>query len=157
MIGDQVYVDEDAPKTREFIRGRRDTSRAPFEEVLDFEDYTQLYRETWTEEAIRWLFSTVPTAMLFDDHDTHDDWNISESWCREMDRQPWWKPRIEGALVSYWIYQHLGNLSPAEIERRGLLKKVREADDAGPLLRKESRQADNRGGGSIWSYCRDIG
>ena len=156
MIGDQVYVDEDAPKTREFIRARRDTSRAPFEEVADFEEYTHLYHETWGEPVIRWLLSTVPSAMLFDDHDTHDDWNISASWCEEMDRQPWWEPRIEGALVSYWIYQHLGNLSPAEIERRGLLEKVLAADDAGPLLRKEARHADRDKGGSMWSWCRDI-
>jgi PhoD-like phosphatase len=157
MIGDQVYVDEDAPETRKFIRSRRDTTRAPYEEVADFEEYTHLYRETWSHEAIRWLLSTVPTAMLFDDHDTHDDWNISESWVRDMDRQPWWKPRIEGALVSYWIYQQLGNLSPAEIERRGLLKRVCEADDAGPLLRHEALHADRSKGGSMWSYTRDVG
>jgi hypothetical protein len=157
MIGDQVYVDEDAPKTREFIRSRRDTGRAPYEEVLDFEEYTHLYRESWSEPVIRWLLSTVPTAMLFDDHDTHDDWNISHSWCEEMERQPWWKERIESALVSYWVYQHIGNLSPAELERRGLLAKVQEADDAMPLLRSEAVQADRGESGSIWSYCRDIG
>jgi hypothetical protein len=158
MIGDQVYVDEDAPKTREWIRSRRDTSRAPYEEVADFEEYTHLYYESWgDDEVIRWLFSTVPTAMLFDDHDTHDDWNISAAWCHDYERQPWWEPRIQGALVSYWIYQHLGNLSPAEIERRGLFKEVCAADDAGPLLRREARHADRREGGSIWSYCRDIG
>jgi hypothetical protein len=157
MIGDQVYVDEDAPKTREFIRARRDTSRAPHEEVADFEEYTHLYRESWTDDPIRWLFSTMPTAMLFDDHDTHDDWNISASWCHEMERQPWWRARIEGALVSYWIYQHIGNLSPQELERRGLLDEVKAEDDAGPLLRRESREADRDEGGSIWSYSRDIG
>jgi hypothetical protein len=157
MIGDQVYVDEDAPQTRAFIRSRRDTSRPPFEEVLDFEEYTRLYRETWSEEVIRWLFSTVPTAMLFDDHDTHDDWNISESWCRDMQRQPWWRERIESALMSYWIYQHIGNLSPAELDRRGLLAKVKRADDAAPLLRREALEADRDDGGSIWSYCRDLG
>ncbi|HYZ28393.1 MAG TPA: alkaline phosphatase D family protein [Thermoleophilaceae bacterium] len=157
MIGDQVYVDEDAPKTREFIRSRRDTSRAPYEEVLDFEEYTHLYRETWNEDVIRWLLSTVPTAMLFDDHDTHDDWNISEAWCRDMERQPWWRERIESALVSYWIYQHIGNLSPAEIERRGLLAEVQAADDAGPLLRRHARKADRDDGGSIWSYARELG
>jgi hypothetical protein len=157
MIGDQVYVDEDSPKTREFIRARRDTSRAPFEEVADFEEYTRLYHETWGEPVIRWLLSTVPTAMIFDDHDTHDDWNISASWCREMERQPWWRERIEGALVSYWIYQHLGNLSPAEIERRGLLDKVLAEEDAGPLLRHEAVHADRDEGGSTWSYSRDLG
>jgi hypothetical protein len=157
MIGDQVYADEDAPKTREFIRSRRDTSRAPFDGVADFEDYTHLYHETWGEPVIRWLLATVPTAMLFDDHDVHDDWNISEAWCEQMRRQPWWEPRIEGALVSYWIYQHLGNLAPVEIERRGLLAKALEAKDAGPLLRKECRHADRGEGGSIWSYTRDLG
>jgi hypothetical protein len=157
MIGDQVYVDEDAPQTREFIRSRRDTSRAPYEEVLDFEEYTHLYWETWSDEVIRWLLSTVPTAMLFDDHDTHDDWNISESWCLDMKRQPWWEERIQSALVSYWIYQHIGNLSPQEIDRRGLLAKVQAADDAGPLLRREARHADRRESGSIWSYSRDLG
>jgi hypothetical protein len=156
MIGDQVYVDEDAPKTREFIRSRRDTSQPPYEEVLDFEEYTRLYWETWREPVIRWLLSTVPTAMLFDDHDTHDDWNTSAAWCAEMERRPWWKERIESALVSYWIYQHIGNLSPEELARRGLLAEVIEADDAGPLLRKDSRKADRDEGGSIWSYSRDL-
>jgi PhoD-like phosphatase len=157
MIGDQVYVDEDSPETREFIRSRRDTSKAPFEEVADFEEYTRLYRETWGEAVIRWLFSTVPTAMLFDDHDTHDDWNISASWCEAMDRQPWWRERIEGALVSYWIYQHIGNLSPKELERRGLLAQVQAADDAGAILRRQAHRADREESGSIWSYTRDIG
>ena len=46
-IGDQVYADEDAPETREFIRSRRDVSRPPHEEVLDFEEYTRLYWESW--------------------------------------------------------------------------------------------------------------
>jgi PhoD-like phosphatase len=156
MIGDQVYVDEDAPQTRAFIRSRRDTSEAPFEEVLDFEEYTHLYRESWTEPVIRWLFSTVPTAMLFDDHDTHDDWNISHDWCREMERQPWWRERIESALMSYWVYQHLGNLSPAEIERRGLLAEVQACDDGGDLVRREAVQAVRAESGSIWSYSRDL-
>ncbi|MEA2494249.1 MAG: hypothetical protein QOJ29_2160 [Thermoleophilaceae bacterium] len=157
MIGDQVYVDEDAPQTRRFIRARRDTNEPPCEEVADFEEYTHLYRETWCEPVIRWLLSTLPSAMLFDDHDTHDDWNISESWCEEMERQPWWKERIEGALVSYWIYQHIGNLSPSETEKRGLLARVKDADDAGPLLRHEAVHADRDKGGSMWSYCRDLG
>jgi hypothetical protein len=74
-----------------------------------------------------------------------------------MEAQPWWEERIEGALVSYWIYQHLGNLSPAEIARRGLLEEVLAAGDAGPLLRKEARGADKRADGSMWSYVRDLG
>jgi len=43
LVGDQVYVDEDSPDTREFIRNRRDTSLPPGEEVADYEEYTRLY------------------------------------------------------------------------------------------------------------------
>jgi hypothetical protein len=36
MLGDQVYADEDAPETRQFIRERRGTEGEPGEEVADF-------------------------------------------------------------------------------------------------------------------------
>ena len=49
----------------------------PGETIADFEEYTRLYRESWSEPHIRWLLSTVPTAMIFDDHDIIDDWNTS--------------------------------------------------------------------------------
>ena len=55
--------------------------------------------------------------MMFDDHDVVDDWNISESWLEDMRRKPWWEGRIRAAFMSYWVYQHLGNLSPDELER----------------------------------------
>jgi hypothetical protein len=156
-VGDQVYVDEDAPATREFIRARRDTSLPPGEEVADFEEYTQLYKESWGPEVIRWLFSTVAVAMIFDDHDVHDDWNTSLAWVQEMRAKPWWEERIESALSSYWIYQHLGNLSPSELAADELLQQVQEATDAGPLLRDFAKRADHSHEGSRWSFCRDLG
>jgi hypothetical protein len=159
-LGDQVYVDEDSPQARRFIRSRRDTSRPPGEEVADFEEYTRLYWESWGDPTIRWLFSTVSTAMIFDDHDVHDDWNTSLAWLEEMREQPWWEKRIESALMSYWIYQHLGNLSPAELEEQELLSRVREAGkpgDAGGILRKFAADADHSVDGSRWSYSRKLG
>ena len=120
-LGDQIYADEDSPRTREFIRARRDVRKSPHEEVADFEEYTRLYWESWGDPTLRWLFSTVGTTMIFDDHDVHDDWNTSEAWVEELEAQPWWEERIVSALMSYWIYQHLGNLSPDEIEENELL------------------------------------
>ncbi|MGW1633884.1 hypothetical protein, partial [Streptomyces anthocyanicus] len=29
---------------------------------------------------VRWLLSTVPSCMIFDDHDVIDDWNTSAAW-----------------------------------------------------------------------------
>ena len=132
LLGDQVYADLVPPETAAFIRGRRDVSEPPGEEVADFEEYTRLYRESWSDPDIRWLLSTVPTAMIFDDHDVRDDWNISESWVAEMRSLPWWEERITGAFMAYWLYQHIGNLSPPELAEDVLLREACEDDEAGP-------------------------
>jgi hypothetical protein len=157
MLGDQVYADEVSPATRAYIETKRDTSDPPGERVLDFEDYTRLYLESWGEPDIRWLLSTVSTVMIFDDHDVHDDWNISESWVEEMREHEWWNEHIKGALSSYWVYQHLGNLAPEAHKDDELLKRVKEADDAEQLLEEFAFRADRQTDGSRWSYCRDLG
>ena len=157
MLGDQVYADEVSPATRAFIETRRDVSEPPGERVLDFEDYTRLYRESWSDPAIRWLMSTVSTMMIFDDHDVHDDWNISYAWLEEARKHHWWNEHIKGALSSYWVYQHLGNLSPEAHKDDELLAKVKAADDAEQLLEDFAYRADRTTDGSRWSYCRDLG
>ncbi len=157
MIGDQVYADEVSPGTQAFIETRRDPAEPPGERVLDFEDYTRLYLESWSEPAIRWLLSTVSTAMIFDDHDVHDDWNISQAWLEEMRKHEWWNEHIKAALASYWVYQHLGNLSPDSHQEDELLKRVKEADDAEDLLEAFAFKADRETSGMRWSYCRDLG
>jgi hypothetical protein len=157
LVGDQVYADEVSPRTLEFIRSRRDTSEPPHEEVADFEEYTRLYWEAWQDPTIRWFLSTVSSAMLFDDHDVHDDWNISDDWVARMRAKSWWDERIVGAFMSYWLYQHLGNLSPAQLREDEILERAREADDAGPLLRRFALEADRSGKGRRWSFCRDLG
>jgi hypothetical protein len=157
LLGDQVYADEVSPAAAEFIRSRRDVEEPPGEEIADFEEYTRLYRESWSDPDIRWLLSTVPTAMIFDDHDVNDDWNISDSWVAEMRQEPWWDARITGAFMSYWLYQHLGNLSPPQLAEEELLPLVRADDDAGPRLREAARRWDRESAHSRWAYYRDFG
>jgi hypothetical protein len=157
LLGDQVYADEVSPEALAFIRSRRDTSDPPCEEIADFEEYTRLYRESWQEPIVRWLFSTVASAMLFDDHDVHDDWNVSRSWVERMRAKPWWGERIVGAFMSYWLYQHLGNLSPTDLASDKLLAQVRQAEDGGPLLREFAARSDREAKGTRWSFSRDLG
>ncbi len=157
LLGDQVYADEVSPATLEFIESRRDTTVAPGQEVADFEEYTRLYRESWADPEIRWLFSTVPTAMIFDDHDVHDDWNISWRWVQEMRSEPWWEARVTGAFMSYWIYQHLGNLSPPELAEETMFQLVHEDEDAGPRLRRFAHMCDRESAACRWAYFRDFG
>jgi PhoD-like phosphatase len=157
LLGDQIYADEVSPETREFIETRRGTNTEPIEQVADFEEYTRLYRESWSEPDIRWLFSTVPTVMIFDDHDVHDDWNISWRWVEEMRRKAWWDARITGAFMSYWVYQHLGNLSPPELEEDTVYPQVKGEQDAGPLLRRLAHRWDRESAASRWAFHRDFG
>src|SRR5215210_5046437 len=83
LLGDQIYADEVSPATMSFIEQRRDPDEEPGRRVLDYEEYTRLYQESWSEPMIRWLLSVVSSAMIFDDHDVHDDWNTSEAWVEE--------------------------------------------------------------------------
>jgi hypothetical protein len=157
MVGDQVYADHVSPGTREFMASRRSLEEPPGEQIADFEEYTRLYREAWREPLIRWLLSTVPSAMVFDDHEVIDDWNISAAWKAMVRREPWWRARIAGAFMAYWLYQHLGNLSPEQLRQDELLQRARAADDAAPVLEEFALHADRTTAGKRWSFSRELG
>lgn len=157
MLGDQVYADDLSPAMREFCKSRRDGSGAPADELADFDEYAAAYREAWSEPVLRWLFSTVSTSMVFDDHEIHNEWKISQDWLDEMRSHEWYDRRISGGLMAYWIYQHIGNLSFEELRDHDLLDRVRGEDDAGPLLREHMKGADRQAGHSRWSFSRDLG
>ena len=156
LIGDQVYADDVGPATQRFIEQRRDPASPPGYQVADFAEYCFLYREAWSEPSVRWLLSVVPTAMIFDDHDVHDDWNISAAWRLDYQAKPWWAARITGAYLSYLIYQHLGNLSPEELAKNELWRQVQEPGDAAAVLGEFAVRADQRAEGIHWSFRRSL-
>ncbi|EIV91151.1 alkaline phosphatase D family protein [Frankia sp. QA3] len=176
LLGDQVYADHVSPSTAARIRRRRDVTAPPGEEIADFEEYTWLYQEAWSQPEIRWLLSTVPTAMIFDDHDVRDDWNISAAWRAQIRTEPWWDARITGGIMAYWLYQHLGNLTPDERDRDPVHRAVVAAGTTGTgstggpsaeeLLRAFARRADARADRAVadpdgravrWSFRWDLG
>ena len=163
FLGDQVYADETSEEMQEFIASRRSLDEPPGTELRDFEEYTHLFHLAWTEPTNRWLLSTLPSAMIFDDHDIRDDWNTSAQWRREMARLSWWHGRIVGGLASYWIYQHLGNLSPEERAKDEIWSQIlagRGSElqrDWGPVLDAFAERADEHPDTYRWSFVRDIG
>jgi PhoD-like phosphatase len=158
LLGDQVYADETSAKVRRFLRRRRAKGHpGPADQVVTFEEYTKLYLESWRDPEVRWLLATVPSVMIFDDHELIDDWNTSASWRADMAREPWWIERITGGLASYWVYQHLGNLSPDELTADPLYQKVADAGDATVLLHDFGRSVDHADHPYQWSYALDLG
>ncbi|MFJ2741221.1 alkaline phosphatase D family protein [Streptomyces sp. NPDC087440] len=157
LLGDQVYADEISKATRRWLAARRDLREPPGVEVADYEEYTHLYDESWLDPEVRWLLSTVPTCMIFDDHDVIDDWNTSAAWVADMRATPWWRERILSGLMSYWVYQHLGNLSPAELAADEVYARVCAVPDGTDVLRDFTARADQDPATVRWSYRRDFG
>ena len=167
FLGDQVYADDSSPKTRERIAVARrslehyDPEKGLPPELVDgFEEYTWLYQESWSLEFEQWFFANVPTVMTFDDHDMIDDWNISDAWVRDIRTKRWWQDHVIGGLMTYWLYQHLGNLSPEAVKSEGLLEALGQVEDGEKLLRDWAMQAEEFSpvaGRYRFSIIRDIG
>jgi hypothetical protein len=164
FLGDQVYADESSPSTAARIERRRAAGDGPVHPpdrvVANFEEYSWLYHETWTPDVERWVLSTVPSTMIFDDHDMIDDWNISRAWVDDIRAEPWWSEHIIGGLVSYWTYQHLGNLSPERLRDEGMLDACLRLGDATDFLRRwalSSEEFTPVPGGYQFSFDRHVG
>jgi PhoD-like phosphatase len=161
MLGDQIYADQPSPALAEALTARAADrpADAPPDELADFCDYSLAYREAWSADpAIRWLLSTVPTTMVFDDHEIHAEWRISQGWLDEMNAEPWFDRHIRAGLMAYWVFQHIGNLSPATLAEGELYDKVRDRQgDAGALLAGHMDTEGRQTGHSRWSFARDLG
>ncbi|OLL71477.1 Phosphodiesterase/alkaline phosphatase D [Pseudonocardia sp. Ae168_Ps1] len=166
LLGDQVYADELTPQSRRRIAGRGERRPEwPDDEIVSFEEYSGLYRDAWSDPEVRWMMSTIPTAMIFDDHDVRDDWNTSGTWRAQIAQKPWWRERVRAGLASYWVHQHLGNLSPAELEADTDWQAVRAADgDVWPLLAERADRWDAETGEGAarhkeerFSFCWELG
>ncbi|MEU3839427.1 alkaline phosphatase D family protein [Streptomyces sp. NPDC028635] len=157
LLGDQVYADETSEATRSWLAGRRDLQTPPGSQVADYEEYCRLYHESWLDPEVRWLLSTVPSFMIFDDHDIVDDWNTSAAWLADMRATDWWQKRLLSGLMSYWVHQHLGNLSPAELAEDPTWAAVRATRDGTDAVRSLAEKADADPASVRFSYRRDVG
>jgi phosphodiesterase/alkaline phosphatase D-like protein len=162
LLGDQVYADELTPRNARRLTARDDRHPDwPDNEIVGFDEYAGLYCDSWSDPEIRWLMSTVSTAMIFDDHDVRDDWNTSVVWRDEMRATPWWRDRIRAALASYWVYQHIGNLPSHDLALDENYRRVVGHDgDTWPLLVELADRADAESDGAKgvrFSYRWDLG
>lgn len=161
MLGDQIYADKRiSPEVLEEMDRRRPPGTPPPGAARNFDEFAWVYQHTWSQPDIRWLLSTVPSAMIFDDHEVRNHWNISARWRRQVTQQPGWAEQITGAYLAYWLYQHMGNLPPSALEEEGLWPALLNSPDGERKLREFAAHADDEVNGakrSRWSYCRQLG
>jgi hypothetical protein len=63
--------------------------------------------------AVRRVLAHLPTAMVFDDHDVSDDWNLSREWEQAAYGHPFSRRVIGNALIGYLLGQGWGNAPEA--------------------------------------------
>lgn len=59
--------------------------------------------------AVRRAMAHLPVAMIFDDHDITDDWNLSAEWETVAYGHPFSRRVIGNALLGYLLHQGWGN------------------------------------------------
>jgi phosphodiesterase/alkaline phosphatase D-like protein len=123
LIGDQIYADEPPPKlcqTYPQLRGGAKT----------FADFALLHEYAWTKDTgIRQVLATLPTYMIFDDHEVTNNWNTSPTWRAKVIENGMEQVLVDG-LVAYWIYQGWGNLCERS-ESHPLITIIQQAEQSG--------------------------
>lgn len=60
-------------------------------------------------DCVHRVMAHLPVAMMFDDHDITDDWNLSAEWEETAYSEPFSRRIIGNALVAYLVCQGWGN------------------------------------------------
>lgn len=98
---------------------------------------------------VRRLMAHLPTAMMFDDHDVTDDWNLSAAWEQAAYEHPFSNRIIGNALISYLICQGWGN-APEHFSREAWQSVQTVLDQPGTQPHDECIQELNRF--AKWGY-----
>ncbi|WP_221076175.1 alkaline phosphatase D family protein [Agarivorans aestuarii] len=85
-------------------------------EALSLEQLDEFVKQRETLEGfvvglakVQRLMAHLPCAMMFDDHDVTDDWNLTAAWEQSAYGHPFSKRIIGNALVAYFLCQGWGN------------------------------------------------
>lgn len=139
LLGDQIYADS-----------------PPGHQARNFEEFARMYVSAWTgDEEVRRALATIPSAMMFDDHEITNNWNIVPTWQVQALQQGWEQTLVDG-LVAYWIYQGWGNIGLQSSQEHDLLTILQQAADSGEdaleALRARIRQAIYQEKALQWDY-----
>jgi hypothetical protein len=96
---------------------------APLDESLSLHKSLEEQRRQLQEfenglPFVRRVLANIPTYMIFDDHDVTDDWNLNPVWCDRVNTTSLGVTALRNALVSYALFQDLGN-DPLRYEKVG--------------------------------------
>jgi PhoD-like phosphatase len=112
MMGDQVYMDEDEPDVfKEHLDSRPSVRRRAMAET---------YGRNWSRSPVRRVMASVPTYMMWDDHDIRDGWasvamdspTLAARYPRGRELFRKNNAYFEDARDVYWHFQGCHNPTP---------------------------------------------
>ncbi|MCB0579578.1 MAG: hypothetical protein KDD10_09760 [Phaeodactylibacter sp.] len=59
---------------------------------------------------VRRALANIPTYMMFDDHETTDDWHVNRNWVRETYETPLGRRIMMNGLAAFAVFQAWGNI-----------------------------------------------
>ena len=156
LLGDQIYAHKPPFDTLDFIRSCRDTSKPPGEEVASFEEYAQVYRDSWESRPFAGCSRPYPRP-----------------WSSTTTRSPTTgtSPRLGSkrrattrggttrspAATSLTGSTNTSATSPGGTGAGRPLREGQNRRRRGPILREFAYKAHRETAGTRWSFYRDFG
>lgn len=109
MGGDQVYADSIWEKVKTLTdwsslkledQKRRKPTKIMSRQIDQF--YSKLYRERWSDEYMSYMLASVPSLMMWDDHDIFDGWG---SFPKELQETPIFSEIFKYAKKYFELFQ----------------------------------------------------
>jgi len=106
--GDQIYADQvwhAHPALAPFRTRRTRAAGAAYDAAMDEEvrdQYFRLYMEAWADPEIAPILASVPSVMIWDDHDIFDGWG---SWGPELQDSAVYQGLFRAARDSFAAFQ----------------------------------------------------
>lgn len=134
--GDQIYADRvwhEVPALAAWMKNGQKIKHAPAvtdalrAEIRSY--YYRLYMQVWSQPDIRTMLASVPSLMIWDDHDIFDGWG---SWSSRRQTSPVYQAIFDAALDAFCLFQRGQSAADAGIVPNDfhLGKAVRYADCA---------------------------
>lgn len=152
--GDQLYADsvwddipflahwKTLPRSRQYVE---EMPQAVFNEIRNY--YFSCYLTYWSRHHIRKVLATIPSIMIWDDHDIFDGWG---SWNKHYQSCPVYQGIFKAAREAFFLFQR-GENAPLGQQTAGMIMTLGHSVFLAPDLRSE-RSRNQVMGSSGWSW-----
>ena len=152
--GDQLYADsvwndipflvewKTLPRSKQYVA---EMPQAVFDEIRNY--YFTCYMTYWSRPHIREVMATIPSIMIWYDHDIFDGWG---SWNKHYQSCPVYQGIFKAAREAFFLFQRGENV-PLDLQTAGIVMTLSHSVFIAPDLRSE-RTRNQVMGKAGWSW-----